>query len=299
MSLNISIKTQLDSLNSKTIVITGTTNGIGQETLKLLAQSGANIVVGVRNTNKAELQKQELLKLHPNLQITIFKLDLSDESSIKNFSNKLNFLCQAGIDVLINNAGVYGGAKEILPNGFEKHFFINCIAPMLLTKLALPLLKTNENSKVVFLSSLSQKFTKFDFEDFDFKKQNKTMKLYANSKKWLTYSALKLKDELAQTNVCVNLVHPGVVSTSLFNNSKIKIFKPIMQIIFPSSKRACLCEIAGATQKTNGLEWITPSVFGIWGKPKSKKFKLKKEDYKKLDLCFQKINEICSGITKM
>ena len=49
-------------LQNKTVVITGTTSGIGLESLKHLCTLNANIIVGVRNTELAETQKEELLK---------------------------------------------------------------------------------------------------------------------------------------------------------------------------------------------------------------------------------------------
>ena len=66
MSLNTWIKKNTTSLKHKNIVITGTTNGLGLETLKLLARLEASVIVGVRNTARAEEQKREILKKYPS-----------------------------------------------------------------------------------------------------------------------------------------------------------------------------------------------------------------------------------------
>jgi NAD(P)-dependent dehydrogenase (short-subunit alcohol dehydrogenase family) len=52
--------------------------------------------------------------LFPNATITVYKLDLSSVASIKNFAGKIKFLFADGIDVLINNAGVFTKTRKIL-----------------------------------------------------------------------------------------------------------------------------------------------------------------------------------------
>ena len=296
MSNNTWLKKNTSSLSEKNVVITGTTNGLGFQTLKLLCKLGANIITGVRDTVKAENQKKEILKEYPNAQITVYKLDLSDISSVKKFINKVRFLCSDGIDILINNAGLFSKEKRILNNGYEQHFFINCVAPIFLTKSLVPHLEMRENSKVVFLGSISCNFTEIDFEDFDYKNNENDMHAYANSKRWLTFSAFKLKEELKDKNITVNVVHPGISPTSLFLNSRFKKLQPILKLIFPSPKKACLCEIVGSFKNTKQGEWIGPRIFNIWGKPKISKLKIKHFHEEELGKCYEKINEIISEI---
>ena len=206
-------------------------------------------------------------------------------------------MCQDGIDVLINNAGIFSNGKEILNNGYEKHFFTNCIAPFMLSKILKPLL--NENSKLIFLGSLSCNFSKIDFNDIDFRTRTSDLQIYSNTKRWLTFAALKLKDELKASNICVNIVHPGISATSLFKSWALKIFNPLMKLVFPSVKKASLCEIAGIFFSTNSFEWIGPTKFKVWGYPKVNKLKIKYFKPEEVDKCYEKINEIVSGLLKM
>ena len=163
----------------------------------------------------------------------------------------------------------------------------------------LPILKTNENSKVVFLGSLSCNFSKVDFDDIDFKNAKKNILAYANSKRWLTFTALELKKELENTNVCINIVHPGISATALFKSWTLKIFNPLMKIIFPRANKACRCEIAGAFLNTKQNEWIGPTIFGVWGKPKSNKLKIKHRNDDEISKCYQTVNQIINEIAKM
>lgn len=299
MKINTWLKKNTTSLSEKTVVITGTTSGLGFETLKILCKLEATIIVGVRNTAKAEQQKAELLKQFPNCQITIFKLDLSELASIKNFVNKIKFLCGEGVDVLINNAGLFTKNRKVLDGGYEQHFFINCIAPLLLTKLLTPLLELKQNSKVVLLGSISCNFTKIDFNDFDFRNCKKDVNAYANSKRWLTIASFKLKDELKQKSIELNLIHPGISSTALFLNSRFNHLQPLLKLIFTSPKKACLNEVAGIFKTTKTGEWIGPRVFNIWGLPKVSVLKFKNKNLTEFDTCYQKLTKILTEFCEM
>ena len=140
-------------LKDKIVVITGTTSGIGFESLKHLCHLNAKIIAGVRNTNLAETQKESLLKIYPNANIVIYHLDLADVSSIKLFAENILKNHPNGIDALINNAGIFSRPRQILKYGYEQHFFINTIAPIILTNLLLPALEKNKNSNIVLFQA--------------------------------------------------------------------------------------------------------------------------------------------------
>ena len=299
MKISTWISKNCSSLKEKTIVLTGATSGLGFETLKILCQLEASVIVGVRNTAKAEEQKNELLKTFPKCKIDIFKLDLSEVKSIKTFASKIKFLRSDGIDVLINNAGVFTKEIKILPNGHEQHFFTNCIAPLLLSKLLIPLLKEKQNSKIVFLGSISCNFSKINFNDYDFRNTKKEIRAYSNSKRWLTFCVFKLKEELAKENITVNLIHPGISPTSLFLNSRFNHLQPILKLIFTKPQKACLNEISGVFKNTNNEEWIGPRIFNIWGLPKISKLKIKHRNNDEISKCYQIFSNILSEYIKM
>lgn len=287
-------------LYGKTIVITGTTGGIGNATLHHFAQLGAKVITGVRNTARAEEQYNEIKKFYPDFELTILKVDLQSVESIKTFANKITKLSPNGIDALINNAGVYAQQKEILESGFEKHFFVNCIAPALLSKLLLPTLSKKQNSKILFVSSISIFFTKINLEDINSLSVKNKTKVYARSKKWLTFYARSLAKKLEDTNVNLSIVHPGITASSLFlpkHKGFRKTFYPVlnffMKLVFPSVSKASLSEIFALTTKTQPTEWVGPTkFFNIYGKPRTKTLKIKNETKKIEDLCYEQIDKI-------
>ncbi len=298
----------LNNLSNKTIVITGTTSGLGLEALKHLASVDANIIVGVRNIEKAETQAKEIQRLHPASKITILKLDLSDIFSIYEFAENVKSLCTEGIFALINNAGIFAQPKAILDNGYEKHFFTNTLAPIILSKELLPALEKQQNSKIVFVSSISFNKVKINFDDIDLKNETKNINTYANTKRWLTFYALEMAKFLKSenSNVSVTTCHPGITGTALMNPkngtfSKItyRVCDIGQKILFPSPKKASLTELASINAKTDSFEWISPSIFNIWGYPKKTKLKIRHFEPNQITECYNKIEEILAKITNV
>ena len=293
------------SLKNKTIVITGTTGGIGSAALEILVSLEANIIVGVRNVERAKSMCEQFIL--NGAKIEIEKLDLADITSIKDFAKKVTYLAPDGIDALINNAGVLAKTKEILPCGYEKHFFVNFLAPIMLSKRLLPLLNKKENSKLIFLSSLSIFYTKIKFDDHNSTKIKGALKIYANSKKWLTYYVRHWRPEIKETypNVSVNLVSPGISGTALLlpdKKHKIRytLAKIPMSILFHKPKKACLNEIFALYTNANDDEWIEPAgLLGAYGYPKVTKLKLKLENDDIEKQVFEKTNKILSSTSKM
>lgn len=288
-------------LKNKTIVITGASSGLGLETVKILARTNSRVIVGVRNTEKMNAEIEKKINFH-DANIVPLKLDLTDIKSINYFAGKVNELCPEGIDALINNAGIFAREKQVLECGIESHFFVNCLAPIILTRLLLPLLEKRKNSKTIFVSSVSMLKSKIDINDIDKQSENNSIKTYANSKRWLTFYALKLKEKLTCTNI--EIVHPGISGTSLlhYSHSKLgkfgyKFVKFGMSLLFPSPAKSCLSELAAINTSTNNGEWICPGgALGVYGYPKSRKIKTKFESKDIIDNCYEKINEIVSKI---
>ncbi len=296
---------KLKTFKGKTIVITGATNGLGLEALKHLCSLEANVIVGVRNTERASLQAKEILNTYKNATITIFKLDLTNIDSILEFAKNVKTICPNGFDALINNAGIYAQEEEILKYGYEKHFFTNTLAPIILSKALLSVLEKQPDSKIIFVSSISFNFTKINFNDIDFSHQKNKMNLYANTKRWLTFYAIEMAQMLEEkgSNTSVIICHPGISGTSLMgpkkNNFLKACFKPIqalMNVLLLPPKKASLTEVASVIAKTDALEWISPSKFNIWGYPKKTRIKIK--HFKPLETkeCYEKIEEILTDL---
>ena len=131
----------------KTILITGSSSGIGRETAIRLAKAGHKVFAGVRR----KVDKQELEKLNPN--ITGVYIDITNPASIdKAFWFVLKNTKK--LDVLINNAGiVIAGPVELLDiKKLKEQFDVNTFGAIAVTQKFLPLLK---DGKVINISSMA------------------------------------------------------------------------------------------------------------------------------------------------
>ena len=136
----------------KTILITGSTDGIGLETAKVLVDMGCHVIVHGRNPNKVKQVESQLAQLGKGKVDSI----VADLSSIKAVNQMITEITTRfnQPDVIINNAGVYMAPKVETEDGLDVRFAVNTIAPYMLTKGLLPLL--NSDCRVINLSSAAQ-----------------------------------------------------------------------------------------------------------------------------------------------
>lgn len=137
----------------KTILVTGSTDGIGLETAKLLASNGHNVLLHGRNQAKLADAQQVVSLVADTGQIETYVADLSRLDEVEALANAVAEK-HSTLDVLINNAGVFRTPQPITEEGLDVRFVVNSIAPYLLTQRLLPLL--GSSGRVVNLSSAAQ-----------------------------------------------------------------------------------------------------------------------------------------------
>ena len=137
----------------KTILITGSTDGIGLETAKMLVQAGHHVLLHGRNPAKLEDVEKELSALPGGGRIESHVADLSNMADVEALAKAVTGK-HSSLDVLINNAGIFKTGDPITRDGFDVRFVVNTFAPYLLARRLLPLL--GETGRVVNLSSAAQ-----------------------------------------------------------------------------------------------------------------------------------------------
>lgn len=133
---------------TKTILITGSTDGIGLLTAKKLAADGHKVLLHGRSAPKLENAVTEV-----GGDVETYTADLSDLSAVQKLAENVQAKHDQ-LDVLINNAGVLKAPKTVLENGQDIRFVVNTLAPYLLTELLLPIIPAD--GRVVNLSSAAQ-----------------------------------------------------------------------------------------------------------------------------------------------
>ncbi|CAJ0555393.1 Ff.00g054580.m01.CDS01 [Fusarium sp. VM40] len=138
-----------DSLrfDGQTILVTGTTNGLGRSTSFELVKRGVEtLIMGVRNVSQGEALKRELLALAPQVTVHVVELQLDDFVSVVAFSNHVASLT-SGLDVAVLNAGVGGYDFKLSKSGHENIIQVNVYSNTLLALELLRLLEQTAKEK--------------------------------------------------------------------------------------------------------------------------------------------------------
>ena len=178
----------------KTILVTGSTDGIGLETSKILISMGNIVLLHGRNSTKLEQIEKTLSALSGDVCIESYVADLSCIDDVETLAKKISEK-HIQLDVLINNAGVYSTPNPVTQDGLDIRFVVNTIAPYLLTKRLLPLMGTS--GRVINLSSAAQ--STVDQKALTGQNRLSNDLAYAQSKlaltMWSRNMALTLKDQ--------------------------------------------------------------------------------------------------------
>jgi retinol dehydrogenase-12/retinol dehydrogenase-13 len=207
----------LYELEGKVCIVTGSNSGIGKETALSLSLMGATVVMAVRNLERGEAAKSEIISHCADPKLECMTLDLLSNDSIKSFVREFNSKYDR-LDVLINNAGAGFHNRELTVDGFEKTFAVNFIGPFLLTHELLPLLKNSAPSRIINLTSGLHSGGKIDLNDLQYEHGYKGMQAYRNAKLMTVLYTYELSRRLEGTGVTTNVVHPGFAASNLMIN---------------------------------------------------------------------------------
>lgn len=202
------------SMENKIILITGATSGVGKATAFELAKPENQLFLIARNKQKGEELKKEILGINPKATIELLYADLSLQKDIRNLVN--NFKTKHNrLDVLINCAGLVSSERVETKEGIEQTLAVNYISHYLLSHLLLEELKNVKQGRIINVASLIPPIAKINFNDIHSKKNYSGVTAYLQSKVADVMFTYDLAEQLKNTNVTVNAVHPGIVKTNL------------------------------------------------------------------------------------
>ncbi|KAG5007450.1 hypothetical protein AAZX31_09G150300 [Glycine max] len=214
----------LPPVNDLTCIVTGSTSGIGLEIARQLAQSGAHVVMAVRNTKAAQelIQKWQVDSegLSIPLNVEVMQVDLLSLDSVTRFAEAWNAR-SAPLHVLINNAGIFsiGEPQKFSKDGYEQHLQVNHLAPALLSILLLPSLIRGSPSRIVNVNSIMHHVGFVDTEDMNVtsgKRKFSSLVGYSSSKlAEIMFSSILNKRLPAESGISVLCVSPGIVQTNV------------------------------------------------------------------------------------
>jgi NAD(P)-dependent dehydrogenase (short-subunit alcohol dehydrogenase family) len=202
--------------SGRTVLITGANSGLGLRSAEALASAGAHVLLGCRNQEKGAKALAEVRAVASGPDPELVALDLADLGSVRAAAERVNGSV-AGLDVLMNNAGVMAIPEARTPDGFEMQFGTNHLGHFALTGLLLPALLRAPAPRVVTTSSAVHKIGRMRWNDLQWERRYSRWLAYAQSKlanllftaeldRWSRAEAPQLKAVAA---------HPGYAATNL------------------------------------------------------------------------------------
>jgi NAD(P)-dependent dehydrogenase (short-subunit alcohol dehydrogenase family) len=198
----------------RVILVTGSTDGIGKATALELARRGAHVILHGRDQEKGEAVLEEIEEKSKNHHLDLFIEDLSSLERVRKLAFEVEYEYRR-MHVLINNAGVFMPERKLSEDGIEMTFTVNYLAPFLLTRKLLDLLRDSSPSRIINVASVAHESARMDWDNLQGDRQYDGFQAYAFSKLALIMFTYALAEKLEGTGITVNCLHPGVIKTKL------------------------------------------------------------------------------------
>lgn len=201
------------SMAGKTCVITGATSGIGRAAAEALAAMGARIVMIARDEPRGEAMLTQLRERYPRAEHSMHYADLLRLADVKRVAADIA-AAEPRVDVLLNNAGAMFARREITPDGFERTFALNHVAPFVLTHGLRERLFAAAPARVVNTAGCLNHLATLHLDDLRLEHRYDAFYAYAHAKLCCVLFTRELARRWAGKHVTANSVHPGEVATS-------------------------------------------------------------------------------------
>ncbi len=189
--------------SSPTIVITGASAGIGEETALLFAEKGWRIVIAARRLDRLDDLAQRLAAKKAS-EVIVLKLDVTDDKSVKEFAQKTLEASHGQVDVLFNNAGLALGIDHVASGNvsdWQTMIDTNVTGLLRVTREFLPAMKAKNLCHIVNMGSIASTVV---YEGGS---------VYCATKHAVRAITKTLRLELSGTPIRVSLIDPGMVET--------------------------------------------------------------------------------------
>lgn len=186
----------------KTVLVTGSSKGIGRATIIEFAKLGYNVVINYFNSEKEALELKTLVQTKYNVKALVIKCDISNEKEVKLMIKEIIDKFKQ-IDILVNNAGIAIDNSIDLKNSkeFKKVLDVNLLGPYLVTKYASKYMLERKCGNIIFISSTNGIDTNYEYSiDYDASKAG-------------VISLMKNFAIILSPHIRVNTIAPGWTNT--------------------------------------------------------------------------------------
>lgn len=214
---------------TKTIIITGSSDGIGAAAARRLHQGKHRVVIVGRSPQKTSTVARELGVDH-------FTADFARLDDVRELAERLN-ATYPRIDVLANNAGGVFGSPVKTVDGFEMTFQINHLSPFLLTTLLMDKLIASSATVIQTSSVGAQQVRELDLDDLNHDRRFSAIRAYTAAKLENQMFTKELDRRYRNQGIGAACFHPGNVATNFAAGSDSRLMKfivtnPLMRATF-------------------------------------------------------------------
>ena len=235
----------MSRFDGNTAVITGASSGIGESCARKFVAEGARVVLAARSAEPLQRLVDELGSDVAHAVPT----DVSDRAACERLVSEATSRF-GGLDILVNNAGfnVRGPVEELPMDSMLQILDVNVRGPMMLTKLALPIMRAQDSGTIVNVASLAGRFPLDDEAT------------YSATKFALRAFSFALAEELRETNVRVAVVSPGPVETGFILDESIIDDVPNLVFSQPMSTADEIADLVLASAADGARERTKPAL---------------------------------------
>ncbi len=203
----------MEKLNNKNVLVTGATGGIGEATVKLLVQSGAQVFIAGRNVEK--LQQIALEQDIPGERV--FEVDITDPVAIEKMSASIHAIVPQ-IDILVNAAGIglIKPLEQLSLEDFRTSLAVNLEGSFLLVKAFLPAMKISGKGLIINIPGVLGKVPMAGAA------------AYSASKYGLVGMMQSIREELKRTEIRITNIFMGGVDSPFWDNINLRVQKEKM-----------------------------------------------------------------------
>jgi NAD(P)-dependent dehydrogenase (short-subunit alcohol dehydrogenase family) len=200
-------------LSGTRAVVTGAASGIGVETARALAGTGARVTLAVRDVEAGARVAADITASTGNADVVVAELDLVNRASIDAFVDAW----EGPLHLLVNNAGVMAIQElELTPEGYEMQFATNHLGHFALAVGLHDALAADGNARIVSVSSTGHLRSPIIFEDLHFGfRPYEPFLAYGQSKTANVLFAVEATRRWAEDGITANALMPGGIATNL------------------------------------------------------------------------------------
>jgi NAD(P)-dependent dehydrogenase (short-subunit alcohol dehydrogenase family) len=234
----------------RTILVTGATDGLGRALAGELARQGATVLLHGRDDGRGEEAMEEIGAGAGSDALRWYRADLASLDEVRALADRVRAQ-EARLDGLVCNAGIgvtFPGDGERMESrdGIELRFAVNYLSHYLLARRLLPLIVDSAPARIVNVSSAGQ--APIDFDDPLLERSYNGIQAYCQSKLAQVMLTVDLADELRDSSVDVNCLHPGTyMPTKMVTHAGVEPRTPLEQGMRATLRLVADPELGGVT----------------------------------------------------